>query len=148
MQIGNGGVRLLQASDKATTLYTILDGQFIGFEELLLILSEKEMGSVEELHKSLVSRLSVNVNWSEPDQTRHRLRYLRGIGFVELEDDAYVSTNAGQNAVEKDDGVTEGDFSPPPPPDELMTIIKKDSIQPANFYWIRAGADRTDATLV
>jgi len=146
MQIGNGGVRLLQASDKATTLYTILDGQFIGFEELLLILSEKEMGSVEELHKSLVSRLSVNVNWSEPDQTRHRLRYLRGIGFVELEDDAYVSTNAGQNAVEKDDGVTEGDFSPPPPPDELMTIIKKDSIQPANFYWIRAGADRTDAT--
>jgi len=146
MQVGNRGVRLLQASDKATTLYTILDEQFVGFEELLIILGEKETGSTEGLHEELVSRLSVDVNWSEPHQTRHRLRYLRSIGFVDLEDDTYVLTNAGRNTLESDDGVNEGDFSPPPAPDELVTNIREDSTQSVNFYWIRADGDGTDAT--
>lgn len=146
MQVGNRGVRLLQANDKAITLYTILNEQFVGFEELLIILVEKEVGSTEELHEELVSRLSVDVNWSQSHQTRHRLRYLRSIGFVDLEDDTYVLTNAGRNALESDDGVNEGDFSPPPAPDELVTSIREDSTQTVNFYWIRADGDGTDAT--
>jgi len=55
MQVGNRGVRLLQASDKATTLYTILDEQFVGFEELLIILGEKETGSTEGYMRNLLA---------------------------------------------------------------------------------------------
>ncbi len=131
-QVGSKGYKLLDSHDEAAEIFQILDDTYIGFEALLRQIEYQGIIDLDNLNEDLRSEL--DVDWEDSQQTKWRLDFLRGLGYVETtEGENYEITSAGTSLIRRRGGIRQ--FEPPPSPQSLMIELREQSPVDYHFYW-------------